>query len=188
MTATTDLDWDTEVDLEAGPLGPGSKPLVRLGAREVTLIGQNVNSYADGDIDFAGLVAAADAADGQNGLPRQMLVVLLVQEIEHAGVEPQSLAHARATAQIEGDESRSTVLAEVGIDPVLLGNQAGGAGDPPTATGLAIVATAQEHGVAHLDVRGVRQAERQLDGGGAGHARAQALIAAQLAWLADVTQ
>ena len=41
--------------------------LVGLGAREVTLIGQNVNSYRDGCIDFARLL---ELADGIQGLER----------------------------------------------------------------------------------------------------------------------
>ncbi len=35
-----------------------------LGTRDVTLLGQNVNSYSDGSIDFAGLLALVDAVDG----------------------------------------------------------------------------------------------------------------------------
>ncbi len=38
--------------------------LVALGTRDVTLIGQNVNSYADGAVDFAGLLERADAVPG----------------------------------------------------------------------------------------------------------------------------
>lgn len=37
--------------------------LVERGVREVTLLGQNVNSYRDGDSDFADLLAAVAAAD-----------------------------------------------------------------------------------------------------------------------------
>ncbi len=38
--------------------------LVRRGAKEITLLGQNVNSYADGDVDFAELLRRVDAVDG----------------------------------------------------------------------------------------------------------------------------
>jgi len=38
--------------------------LVRLGTREVTLIGQNVNSYRDGALGFADLLGRADAVPG----------------------------------------------------------------------------------------------------------------------------
>jgi len=38
--------------------------LVGLGAREVTLIGQNVNSYRDGQVDFAGLLELASQVEG----------------------------------------------------------------------------------------------------------------------------
>ena len=38
--------------------------LTRLGARDVTLIGQNVNSYRDGDTDFPALLESADALVG----------------------------------------------------------------------------------------------------------------------------
>ena len=40
------------------------KTLAALGARDVTLIGQNVNSYRDGDVDFSGLLRCADVVRG----------------------------------------------------------------------------------------------------------------------------
>jgi tRNA-2-methylthio-N6-dimethylallyladenosine synthase len=41
--------------------------MVGLGVKEVTLLGQNVNSYSDGEIDFAGLL---EAVNGVQGLER----------------------------------------------------------------------------------------------------------------------
>jgi tRNA-2-methylthio-N6-dimethylallyladenosine synthase len=38
--------------------------LAGLGVKEVTLLGQNVNSYRDGDLDFAGLLALVSGIDG----------------------------------------------------------------------------------------------------------------------------
>ncbi|MCX6635657.1 MAG: radical SAM protein, partial [Acidobacteria bacterium] len=38
--------------------------LVQCGCREVTLVGQNVNSYRDGETDFAGLLERVNAVDG----------------------------------------------------------------------------------------------------------------------------
>jgi tRNA-2-methylthio-N6-dimethylallyladenosine synthase len=41
-----------------------TRSLIELGARDVTFIGQNVNSYLDGDVDFAGLLRAANDVPG----------------------------------------------------------------------------------------------------------------------------
>jgi tRNA-2-methylthio-N6-dimethylallyladenosine synthase len=40
------------------------KALVQCGCREVTLVGQNVNSYRDGEVDFAELLERVDAVEG----------------------------------------------------------------------------------------------------------------------------
>ena len=40
------------------------RTLAALGTRDVTLIGQNVNSYRDGGVDFSGLLRCADPVDG----------------------------------------------------------------------------------------------------------------------------
>jgi len=42
--------------------------LVRLGARDITLIGQNVNSYRDGEVSFADLLRAVAETDGLSRL------------------------------------------------------------------------------------------------------------------------
>jgi len=41
-----------------------TRSLIALGARDVTFIGQNVNSYRDGDVDFAGLLRVANEVPG----------------------------------------------------------------------------------------------------------------------------
>jgi len=41
-----------------------ARRLVAGGARQITLLGQNVNSYRDGDVDFAGLLRRLDGVDG----------------------------------------------------------------------------------------------------------------------------
>ncbi len=41
-----------------------AEALVRNGVRDVTLVGQNVLAYRDGDLDFAGLLRLADKLDG----------------------------------------------------------------------------------------------------------------------------
>jgi tRNA-2-methylthio-N6-dimethylallyladenosine synthase len=41
-----------------------ARRLVEGGAKQITLLGQNVNSYRDGDVTFAGLLRALDEVDG----------------------------------------------------------------------------------------------------------------------------
>lgn len=48
----------------AGNVVAEVESLVRLGTRDVTLIGQNVNSYRDAGVDFAGLIERVQAVDG----------------------------------------------------------------------------------------------------------------------------
>jgi tRNA-2-methylthio-N6-dimethylallyladenosine synthase len=48
----------------AGVVLDETAALVGAGCREVTLVGQNVNSYRDGDVDFADLLAKVDALEG----------------------------------------------------------------------------------------------------------------------------
>lgn len=45
-----------EISRAAGEIVPEIEGLVAAGARDVTLLGQNVNSYTDGTLDFAGLL------------------------------------------------------------------------------------------------------------------------------------
>jgi tRNA-2-methylthio-N6-dimethylallyladenosine synthase len=62
--------------------------LVGRGAKQITLLGQNVNSYRDGDVDFAGLLRKVDGVEGLERLfftssyPRDM-----TEDVFHAIAE-----------------------------------------------------------------------------------------------------
>jgi tRNA-2-methylthio-N6-dimethylallyladenosine synthase len=53
-----------EESRRAGAILDEIQALVQCGCREVTLVGQNVNSYRDGETDFAGLLERVNAVDG----------------------------------------------------------------------------------------------------------------------------
>jgi len=53
-----------EESRRAGAILDEIRALVQCGCREVTLVGQNVNSYRDGETDFAGLLERVNAVDG----------------------------------------------------------------------------------------------------------------------------
>ena len=53
-----------EESRRAGVILDEIQALVQCGCREVTLVGQNVNSYRDGETDFAGLLERVNAVDG----------------------------------------------------------------------------------------------------------------------------
>ena len=69
-------------------------------------------------------------------------MVLLVQQVQDAGVQPQVLDHTRTPAQVEGDESRGPVLPEGLVDAVLLGDEPRGGRREPAAFPLPVVAEA----------------------------------------------
>ena len=53
-----------ETSRPAGTIVDEVRALVDVGCREVTLVGQNVNSYRDGETDFAELLERVDAVEG----------------------------------------------------------------------------------------------------------------------------
>jgi tRNA-2-methylthio-N6-dimethylallyladenosine synthase len=74
-----------------------ARRLVSEGARQITLLGQNVNSWRDGDLDFAGLIRLLDGVEGLERLfftssyPRDM-----TEDVFHAiaeGRTPLSFLH-----------------------------------------------------------------------------------------------